>query len=59
MAITAVYAVIADVMLMAELHGLSLENIGLIPIRRAWNPDKNHIDRNGGYRTRAYYRGSR
>ena len=43
-AIAAVDAIIADVMLVAELNRLRLDGIRLIPIRRARQAEKNIID---------------
>ena len=47
-AIAAVDAIIADVVLMAELNGLRFDDVRLIPVRRARKTEKNKIDRECG-----------
>jgi hypothetical protein len=57
--ITAIDAIVADVMLMAELNGLGFDDIGLIPIRRARQPEKNVINGERGNSTRSHERYAR
>jgi len=52
MAIPAIDSIIAYVVLMAELDRLSFDDIGLIPVGRARNADKNRIDCNDSNSTR-------
>ena len=59
MAIAAVDAIIADMVLMAELNGLGFDDVRLIPIRRARNTDKNHINRKSGDSTGSHERYAR
>ncbi len=58
-AIPAVDTVIADVMLVAELDGLELDDVFLIPVGGARNPKEEHVNREHGERARTNNRGSR
>ena len=58
-AIAAINAIIANVMLMAELNRLRFDDISLIPVRRPRKPDKNEIDRNNSDSTRSHERCAR
>jgi hypothetical protein len=59
MAIAAINAIVANVMLMAELNGLGFDDIGLIPIRRARQPEKNVVDGERSDSTRSHERYAR
>ena len=59
MTITAINTIIADVMLMAELNGLGFDDVRLIPVRRARNTDKDHVNRKCGNSTRSHERYAR
>ena len=47
MAVTAVNPVIGDVVLVAELNGLRFDDVRLIPVRRARNPEQYRVERYG------------